>query len=706
MTHRKDNVVLNVEKIKNNANGGEYKFTISIPQNVGWIDSMNIVIDSLGYPFDYKMKHISNDNGYATFTINLDLHTCPLYRYYFKYVVNGQTYYVNYKDTKDHIEYDEKNKLSVNFDTPEWSKGAIMCHIFVDRFKRGSKFSMQPMERRQIHQSWDEDVVLGDNPNVKHYYENEEVWNVDFFGGDLQGIEQSLDYLESFGVTILYLSPVVRSQSTHRYDAAKYDEVDPYAGSNEDLKNLCTAAHKKGMKVILDIVPNHVGDESIYFDRYGEYKTGDKHEDGAFNNPESKYHDMFRYKYDNGFEENTFWWNISTMPENNSSSKVWREVICGKEGALATYYSLGIDGVRIDVPENVDDQGIIDINRTCILYNPDSLILGELWELATRKDRPFIGPDRLHSVMNYPLMDGLVRYLKYKDPTKLAYTIRDIRAEYPEATIDSLMNFTSTHDISRLMTLLGKKRFDTYGKFESFSNDLKIAIFESLRESGFSDTDIYYMINGDKEISYEKYHELMWKLGEKGVPTETINYLKTVLSFSPFKPFGTQAKDLEEDIEKDLVYTKNYHLTEQEYLEARDLVQLYTLFTYSWRGMPTFFYGDEVGMQGLNNLANRRPHPWDKGDPVLREWFRLLGRYHNSNPFLKTAAGEMLELNKDICSFTRESPDEKAFIAFNNSKQEQSIYIPPAYRDGEKILTLKKSNKEVLYPHGGIVIKK
>ena len=706
MTRREDNVILNVEKIRDNQDGGIYRFTISVPYNVGWIDSMNLVIDSLGYPFDYKMQHIKNENGYATFETTINLHTCPLYRYFLKYVVNGQTYYVNYKDTKDNIEYDEKNKLSVNFDTPDWSKGAIMYHIFVDRFKRGSKFTMQPMERRQIHKSWDEDVVLGDNPNVKHYYENEQVWNVDFFGGDLQGIEQSLDYLESLGVTILYLSPIVKSQSTHRYDAAKYDEVDPYAGCNEDLKNLCIAAHKRKMKIILDIVPNHVGDESIYYDRYGKYRTGDKYEDGAFNNPESKYHDMFRYKYNNGKEENTFWWNITTMPENNSSSKTWREVICGKEGALATYFSLGIDGVRIDVPENVDDQGIIDINQTCILYNPDSLIIGELWELATRKERPFIGPDRLQTVMNYPLMDGLVRYLKYKDPTKLAYIIRDIRAEYPESTIDSLMNFTSTHDISRLMTLLGKKRFDTYDNFNSFSNDLKTAIIESLKELNFSDTDIYYMLNGQKELSYKKYYELMWKLGEKGVPTKTINYLKTVLSFTPFKSFGTQAKDIEEDIEKDLIYTKNYYLTEREYEEARDLVQLYTMFIYSWRGMVSIYYGDEVGMQGLNNLANRRPHLWEKGDPILRDWFKLLGNYRTSNPFLKKANGEILELNEDILTFTRESSSEKAFVALNNTNQEQSIYIPPEYRDGQKILTLKKSNKEILYPHGGIAIKK
>ncbi len=703
---RKDSVLIDVNSIEEFSNGKKYKFQIKIPTSLGWIEYSKLVIEDNGITKEIPMAFIDNQDGYAIFETELELGTRSLYRYYFKYNIYGTEYYVTDKDTKTEIEYDEKSKLSVNYNVPEWAKGAIMYHIFVDRFRRGSKFAMEPMERRQIHKSWDEDVVLGDNKSVKHYSDKEEVWNVDFFGGDLKGIEEKLDYLESLGVTILYLSPIVKSQSNHRYEAADYKHVDPYAGCNEDLRSLCNAAHKKGMKVIIDLVPNHVGDESIYFDRHGEYRTGNKHEDGAFNNPESKYHDLFRYRYDHGYEENTFWWDFQTMPENNSSGEVWREIICGKEGALATYYELGIDGVRIDVPENVDDKGLIDINKTCIFYNPNSLIIGELWELATRKGRPFLTPDRLHSVMNYPLSDALVRYFKFGDVTKLAYIVRDIRAEYPKETIDALMNFTSTHDISRLITLLAKRKFDTYDKFKSLPNDLKNKIFNTLIEIGYHEDDVYALFYGEKEISYYDYHKLMWKLGEKGVPVDTVNYLKSILSYTPFEPFGDFAKDINEGVKKDLVYTQNYILTEREYKEARDLVEAYSFFLYSWPGIVSIFYGDEVGMQGLNNLANRRPYPWGKEDKELLEFFRMMGRYRKSQPFLKTADANIIELNSYLVSFERMGNDEKLFVAINNTKEFRDFYIPEEYRDGRKILTLKKSNKDILAPNGGIVIKK
>ncbi len=140
-------------------------------------------------------------------------------------------------------------KMSVNFKVPEWAKGRMMYHIFVDRFNRGSNEPMKEMPRRHIHKSWDEPIVVeGDEQGI---------WNNDFYGGDLKGITQKLDYIESLGVEILYLSPIVYSQSTHRYDASDYEVVDPYAGTMEDLKELCDEAHKRGMKVVLDAVFNH-----------------------------------------------------------------------------------------------------------------------------------------------------------------------------------------------------------------------------------------------------------------------------------------------------------------------------------------------------------------------------------------------------------------------------------------------------------------
>jgi glycosidase len=317
-----------------------------------------------------------------------------------------------------------------------------------------------------------------------------------------------------------------------------------------------------------------------------------------------------------------------------------------------------------------------------------------------------IGPERMHSSMNYYLADALAYYLKYKDATRLAYVIRDIKAEYPKCTIDTLMNYTSTHDISRIMTLLATKQFDTYDKFRELPRDLQQKIFDSLREIGFHDDDIHALFNGLVDLSYTDYHRLMWMLGEKGVPIETVNYLKTILSFSPFLRHGEYAKSIVEEIKNDYQYTKDYKLTEREYKMARDKLEAYVFFLYSWPGIVSIFYGDEIGMQGLNNLANRRPYPWGKEDKELLEYFRKMGMYRKKNPFLRTADSNIVELNNELVTFERIAPSDQLFVAINNTDESRDFYIPEEYRDGKEILTLKKSKKEVLHPYGGIVIKK
>ena len=117
----------------------------------------------------------------------------------------------------------QQTVYSPDFETPDWAKGKIMYHIFVDRFNRGSNDPLKPMPRRTTYDNWDDEMILGPNQDG--------IWNADFYGGDLKGIEQKLDYIKSLGVDIIYLSPIVHSQSNHRYDTSDYENVDPYAGS-------------------------------------------------------------------------------------------------------------------------------------------------------------------------------------------------------------------------------------------------------------------------------------------------------------------------------------------------------------------------------------------------------------------------------------------------------------------------------------------
>ena len=309
---RVDNVHFNFRDLHKNSIDNEFLVHLEIPMSVGWIDSSFLVIDGNTIPLTY----VDNNETSAIFEGVISLKQRAVYQYYFEYYADGKRHIINNHNTKDTINYDEKNKLSVMFDAPEWAKGAMMYHIFVDRFYHAGE-ELKEMPRRVIHKDWDEDVVLGVNPDVEKKYPGEEIWNVDFFGGNLKGIEEKLDYLESLGITLLYLSPIMKSQSNHRYDTADYESVDPYAGCNEDLKNLCEAAHKRGMKVIIDAVFNHVGDESKYFDRYGDYVGPNPKENGIYQSGDSKYHDFFNY---NDHGKNTFWWGFPTLPELNSDS--------------------------------------------------------------------------------------------------------------------------------------------------------------------------------------------------------------------------------------------------------------------------------------------------------------------------------------------------------------------------------------------------
>ena len=231
--------------------GNEYEVIIQIPIALGWIEDVNFIIDGNVYP----MKYFKSEDNMAYFKTNLYLETKAIYHYYFSFKANGNLISLKNKDNEF--------KLSVNFDVPNWAKGGIMYHIFLDRFNRGSEKPMEEMKRRNIHHSWDEEVQIGPDKNG--------IWNNDFYGGDLKGVEEKLEYLKSLGVNIIYLSPIVQSQSNHRYDAADYEIVDLYAGCNEDLKSLCDKAHKLDMKIVLDAVFNHTGNDSKYFNEYGTY---------------------------------------------------------------------------------------------------------------------------------------------------------------------------------------------------------------------------------------------------------------------------------------------------------------------------------------------------------------------------------------------------------------------------------------------------
>ena len=423
-----------IKEINKNNNNTEYNISVSIPMSLGYVNDISFCVYKDNFIKTVDLKHTNNLNGISYFNGNTSLDKSNLYHYFIKYKINNITHYLK----------DDSFKISSLYNTPSWSQGGVIYHIFVDRFNKGRKEELTPMKNRVIHRDVNEEMVIGPDSNG--------IWNNDFYGGDLRGIIEKLDYIKSLGTTIIYLSPIMLSQSNHRYDTSDYEMIDPYVGNNEDLKELCDKAHSKGMHVILDAVFNHTGNDSKYFNEYGNFDTI-----GAFQSDKSIYFPFYRKHYINGEYKFDYWWGMKNLPVCDGNSKEWQNYIYGENGVIDKWMSMGIDGLRLDVADELSDEFIKGIHDRVIKNKSDGFILGEVWKNPMRMNRNYM--EYMHSVMNYPLIDALIRYYKYNDKDKLIRIINEIRHEYPRDTINSLMNFTSTHDISRIIDILSTNEF-------------------------------------------------------------------------------------------------------------------------------------------------------------------------------------------------------------------------------------------------------
>ena len=612
-----EKVEFNIELKEHQEEGNIYKIDVKIPMTCGWIDELNFITEERGNQCVYKLDHINNDKEYAYFSKDIYLHTSGRYNYYFGMKVNDSYKFLKKKNVTgdNNINEDEKWEMSVNFSTPDWSKGKMMYQIFVDRFNRARDEELKPMPRRTIHKNWDEEVVIGPDENG--------MWCTDFYGGNLKGIEEKLDYIKSLGTTIIYLGPVVMSQSNHRYDASDFEKVDPYAGTNEDLKSLCDKAHEKGMKIILDAVFNHTGNDSKYYNEYGTFD-----EPGAFQGKESKYYNFYKKYYADGKEYCECWNGVPTMPRCNGNDEGWQNYIYGVNGVLDKWFALGIDGVRLDVPDELYDFFIEGIRKGAKRNKDDAFIIGEVWDSALKPGRTYLSSGKgMDATMNYLFTDSLVRYFKYGDVDRVKGAIYEILHRYPEESRLSLMNSTSTHDISRAINIFGSDKFNRYDQ----------------------------------------------------------NFL-------------TAGNDRE--------WQKNYKLTKEEYERGKEILKAYTFLLAFYPGILSIFYGDEIGLEGMGNLSNRKPFPKGVKDEELLEFFRSIGKIRKEEEFLEKANLEIVDINDKMFMFEREKDNEKAIITVNRTDNEQKLILPSGYDNPDKIYNLNNSNEKELAPHGGLVLKK
>ena len=333
---------------------------------------------------------------------------------------------------------------SKEYQTPEWFKGGVMYQIFPDRFNKQG--SMPDIKGRIKREDW------GGLPSFRPN-ERGKVLNNDFFGGNLKGIQEKLPYLKALGVTVIYLNPIFEAASNHRYDTSDYMKIDPFLGDEQDFAQLIETAETQGIRLILDGVFNHTGDNSVYFNKYGEYPSL-----GAYQSQKSPYYSWYSFQeFPNKYSS---WWGIDILPEVNEDSKEYQEFIFGNNGVLKKWLSFGIGGYRLDVADELPDFFLKGLRKSVKESNPDAIIIGEVWEDASNKiaysqRREYLQGYELDSVMNYPLKDAIIQYIRTENAADLLRTVRALINHYPKQTLDCLMNILGTHDTARILTVLG-----------------------------------------------------------------------------------------------------------------------------------------------------------------------------------------------------------------------------------------------------------
>lgn len=396
-----------------------------------------------------------NDKG---FELTLDMAELGTGLYYYSFLfLRG--YDTLFSDTHNNVDLElSQNKgtdyrllvYADDFRTPDWFKGGVMYHIFVDRFYKSGRVELRADAENQA--DWYAPISqYGVIPGAA-------VKNDLFYGGDLYGITEKLDYLRDMGVSIIYLSPVFKAASNHKYDTADYMKIDPYFGGEKAFCELIAAAKEKGIRVILDGVFNHTGDDSIYFNRYGRYPTL-----GAYQGEESPYRSWYFFdkKKKSGYE---CWWDIDILPKLDHRTEDCRNFFTAENGVGAKYASLGIGGWRLDVADELSDDFLHEFRQSVRGAGDDPIIIGEVWENAADKiaygnRRSYFQGKQLDSVMNYPFRTALLEFIIDKNAKALADELTDIYSSYPKCVSDCLMNLIGTHDTERIITVLGDKSY-------------------------------------------------------------------------------------------------------------------------------------------------------------------------------------------------------------------------------------------------------
>jgi cyclomaltodextrinase len=303
------------------------------------------------------------------------------------------------------------------FDVPDWVQDAVFYQIMPDRF-----YNADPTNDPDPTQPIDfTGRMEGDG----------------FYGGDLQGILQQMDYLRTLGITALYLTPVFASVTHHNYDTDDYERVDPELGTNEDLIELAQALHQHDMRLILDGVFNHVG---VYFFAFQDLL---RHQEQS---PFREWFIVERFPVAVQWNPNYWaWWNIPYMPKLRHENPLVRRYLLG----VVDYWTreLRLDGWRLDVPNEVPDIFWREFRPVVRRANPDAVIIGEIWDDAGR----WLQGDMFDSVMNYVWRGAVLGFVAHRSltPSQFDQRMAQLQVMYPRQSLYAMYNMLSSHDTPR-----------------------------------------------------------------------------------------------------------------------------------------------------------------------------------------------------------------------------------------------------------------
>ena len=459
------------------------------------VDKMYVFIRLGDVSTPVEMRFEKSENGFSVYTVDYVFDAAGIYYYRFEMRNRDGVWYYGRGENGESVcgENLPEWQLTVyksTYKTPDFAKGNIIYHIFVDRFNRAD--GVKTKRKYRLHESFSEspEVVSADG---KYYAD-------DFFGGNFNGIREKLDYLEELGVGIIYLSPIFKAYSNHRYDTGDYLKVDELLGTEDDFKRLLDAAHEKGMKVILDGVFNHSGADSLYFNKFGTYDSL-----GAYQSKSSPYYDWYYFK--KFPDEYACWWGCDNVPDLNKSNKDYRALVFGKNGVVEKWQKLGADGWRLDVVDELPIDFVNLLIKKIKSVNKDALVIGEVWEDASTKVsygelRPYLLGDQLDGTMNYPFMNAIIAYVRDGDEKFFKDTVQSILENYPKETVYCLMNSLGTHDTVRIINALSDVRAHGWSKTHKLGYKLPDSEYEKAKKKLYLASVLQFTLPGIPSIFY------------------------------------------------------------------------------------------------------------------------------------------------------------------------------------------------------------